>query len=352
MFLKVPKLNSILPTTVLTPKCTNEIYIITTFLIWWGCSACGNIINKYVLNDYPYPLSVAMNSLLNSMLYASILVCISKISTKSLKRTPIGYQFRWLLPFALGKALAVVSTYFGLLKVSISYAQTVKCTMPIFTVIIARIFLNEKQSNKIYLSLFPIVAGVVLCTFTEINFDEIGLIASLTSTSLYSLMNVLAKKILEDTSINPLQLLSLNSKMAFVLCFPVWFYNEGILFVTSSLDQSQYTHPDSKFTFLLFASGFIAFIQNFCAFTLIHHLTALSYSIANTSKRIVVISSSIFFFQNNINALNILGMTLSIAGVAFYNRIKHVQGKKKNKFSALRSDYEETFPNGLTGELK
>uniref|UniRef100_A0A0K0EL79 Sidoreflexin n=1 Tax=Strongyloides stercoralis TaxID=6248 RepID=A0A0K0EL79_STRER len=352
MLLNVSRFNSILPTTVLSTKFFNEIYIIITFLIWWGCSACGNIINKYVLNDYPYPLSVAMNSLLNSMLYSSLLVYISKTTTNSFKHKSINYTIRWLLPFALGKALAVISTYFGLLKVSISYAQTVKCTMPIFTVIIARIFLNEKQSKKIYLSLFPIIAGVVLCTFTEINFDELGLIASLTSTSLYSFMNVLAKKILEDTSVNPLQLLSLNSKMAFCLCFPLWFYNEGILFLSNNSKELNYIQPDFKFAFLLFGSGFISFIQNFCAFTLIHHLTALSYSIANTSKRIIVISSSIFFFQNNITLLNVLGMSLSITGVAFYNRIKHIQGKRKNKFFKLQSEYEENFPNGLTGELK
>ncbi|CEF60713.1 Sideroflexin-5 [Strongyloides ratti] len=292
--------------------------------------ACGNIINKYVLNDYPYPLSVAMNSLLNSMLYSSLLVYVSKTSSNLLKHRSFSYTLRWLLPFAFGKAMAVVSTYFGLLKVSISYAQTVKCTMPIFTVIIARIFLNEKQSKRIYLSLFPIIAGVILCTCTEINFDEFGLIASLTSTSLYSFMNVLAKKILEDTSINPLQLLSLNSKMAFCLCFPLWFYNEGILFLSDNEEQIDYIPPDTQFVLLLLGSGFISFIQNFCAFTLIHHLTALSYSIANTSKR----------------------MTLSISGVALYNRLKHVQGKRNNKYLKLQSEYDENFPNGLTGELK
>uniref|UniRef100_A0A0N5A0E3 TPT domain-containing protein n=1 Tax=Parastrongyloides trichosuri TaxID=131310 RepID=A0A0N5A0E3_PARTI len=286
------------------------------------------------------------------MIYATILTCISKTSTKSLKRISLGYKIRWLLPFGLGKALAAVSTYFGLSKVPISYAQTVKCTMPIFTVIIARIFLSEKQSKAIYLSLFPIIVGVLLCSATEINFDVAGLVASLTSTSLCSFMNVLAKKILDDTSINPLHLLSKNSKMALILCFPIWFYNEGILFFLTKHENVSRHNPDFKFLMLLLASGLISFIQNICAFTLIHHLTALSYSVANTSKRIVVISSSIFFFRNNITSLNVFGMVLSITGVAFYNRIKHAQGKKKNNFIALRSEFDDSFPNGLTGELK
>lgn len=71
----------------------------------------------------------------------------------------------------------------------------VKGTMPIFTVIVSRLLLGEKQSFRVYLSLIPIILGVFTATMTELKFDSAGLFWALLSTCLYSYMNVLAKKV-------------------------------------------------------------------------------------------------------------------------------------------------------------
>jgi solute carrier family 35 protein E1 len=53
----------------------------------------------------------------------------------------------------IGRAAAISSAYFALWKVSVSYAQTVKATMPVFTVLISRLILGEHHSLKFYFSL-------------------------------------------------------------------------------------------------------------------------------------------------------------------------------------------------------
>lgn len=198
--------------------------------------------------------------------------------------------------------------------------------MPLFTVILSQIILRERYSKWVYLSLVPIVVGVVIASLTELSFDMIGLISALISTVGFSLQNIYSKKVLKDTGVHHLRLLHMLGRLALVMCLPVWAYVDFNVIRTPSL----VFNSDYRVIMLLLCDGALNWLQNIIAFSVMSLVTPLTYSVSSAFKRIFVIGVSLFILGNPVTGLNVFGMALTILGVLAYNQAKMYTKKQQH----------------------
>ncbi|XP_049985991.1 solute carrier family 35 member E2B isoform X4 [Alexandromys fortis] len=263
-----------------------------------------------------------------------------------------------MLFVGLMRFATVVLGLVSLKNVAVSFAETVKSSAPIFTVIMSRMILGEYTGLLVNLSLIPVMGGLALCTATEMSFNVLGFSAALSTNIMDCLQNVFSKKLLSGDKyrFSAPELQFYTSAAAVALLIPAWaFFMVGFqpgTLHTGVQDVPVIGRSGKSFSYsqdivlLLLTDGALFHLQSVTAYALMGKISPVTFSVASTVKHALSIWLSIIVFGNKITSLSAIGTVLVTVGVLLYNKARQYQQETMQSLATAssRGSEDDTEP--------
>ncbi|XP_034732476.1 solute carrier family 35 member E2A-like [Etheostoma cragini] len=309
---------------------------VTYLGLWYFFSFCTLFLNKYILSLLEgEPSMLGAVQMLSTTIIGFLKMFVPCCLYQHKSRTEYPPNFIMIMLFVgLMRFTTVVLGLVSLKNVAVSFAETVKSSAPIFTVIMSRLILGEYTGLWVNLSLLPVMAGLGLCTATEISFNMLGFSAALSTNIMDCLQNVFSKKLLSgDTyKFSPLELQFYTSAAAVIMLIPAWVFLLDIPVIGKS--GRSFIFSQDVVLLLLF-DGVLFHLQSVTAYALMGRISPVTFSVASTVKHAMLVWLSILVFNNQITIVSALGTVLVFIGVFLYNKARQFQ---RETFQAVASE--------------
>lgn len=294
------------------------------FALWYAFNIYFNIYNKQVLK-------VTATPFLNTALQFGVgVVFASLMWLTRLHKAPkvTKAQLMAIVPLALVHTVGNLLTNVSLGKVAVSFTHTIKALEPFFSVMLSSVFLGAPVTAPVVLSLLPIVGGVALASATEASFNWMGFGAAMGSNLTFQSRNVLSKKVMTGDmkkGLDNINLFSIITIMSFCVMTPIALAVEGLKLSPANL--SAMGLDPAVILYKALAAGLFFHAYQQISFMILERVNPVTHSVGNCVKRVVVIASSIVFFQTPVSTLNIVGTVIALSGVFLYARVKSAKPK-------------------------
>lgn len=204
--------------------------------------------------------------------------------------------------------------------VSVAFHQILRSTVPVFTILIYRVYFSRSYSTATYMSLIPIIFGVGLVTYGDYYFTILGFSLTLLGVVLAAVKTVVTNRLMTGAlALPPLEFLLRMSPLAAIQSLLyAYFTGEGTRFMTyveeGSLTRSR--------MIALFINALIAFLLNISSFQTNKIAGALTMTVCGNVKQVLTVLLGIVLFGVKVGTWNGLGMIIALGGAAYYSKVE------------------------------
>lgn len=292
---------------------------------WYSSNIGVLLLNKYLLSNYgfKYPIFLTMCHMSSCALLSYIAIAWMKMVPLQTIRSRV--QLLKISALSLIFCASVVSGNISLRYLPVSFNQAIGATTPFFTAVFAYLVTLKREAWLTYITLIPVVTGVVIASGGEPSFNLFGFIMCVGATAARALKTVVQGILLssEGEKLNSMNLLLYMAPIAVVLLLPATMYmEENVVGITIALARQ-----DFGIVWLLIFNSSLAYFVNLTNFLVTKHTSALTLQVLGNAKGAVAVVVSILIFRNPVSVTGMAGYTLTVIGVILYGEVKKRSGK-------------------------
>ena len=303
-----------------------DIGLIIYFALWYLGNYYYNITNKLALTasggKTGFPMMISGLQLGVGALYGIFLWLAPdarskpKVTMDDLKK---------MLPVAFCFMGAHSASVFAMGMGAVSFAQIVKAAEPAFAAVLAQFVYGKPVSKAKWLCLPIVIGGVILASVKELDFAVSALISACIANTFAAVKGNENKKLMETEGLKERigsvgNQFAITTILGFLLSLPVIAIKEGsrigeffeLAKTTPAIWQN------------LVASGLWFYGYNELATMTLKKTGAVTQSVANTAKRVIVIVGVALVLGESLSPIKLIGCSIGIGGVLLYSIIDNI----------------------------
>lgn len=237
-----------------------------------------------------------------------------------------------MIPVAFCAAGAHSFSVFALSAGAVSFGQIVKAAEPAFAAVLGVTLYKKQVSKGKWLCLIPVIGGVILASVKELDFAWSALITACIANLFAAFKGQENQKLMSTPGIsdrleNVGNQFAFTTLLAFLISVPVMIAKEGSKW--GEFCGLWANNPIVSFN--LIASGLWFYGYNEVATMTIKKTNAVTQSVANTAKRVIVIVGVAIVLGESLDPIKLLGCSIGIGGVFLYSIIDNIFPPKKKE---------------------
>ncbi|KAH7656852.1 UAA transporter protein [Dioscorea alata] len=306
------------------PQVTGRLLTVGLVASWYSSNIGVLLLNKYLLSNYGfrYPIFLTMCHMTACSLLSYVAIAWLRVVPMQAVRSRI--QLLKISALSLVFCGSVVTGNVSLRYLPVSFNQAVGATTPFFTAVFAYLMTVKREAWLTYVTLIPVVTGVVIASGGEPSFHLFGFLMCIGATAARALKSVLQGILLssEGEKLNSMNLLLYMAPIAVILLLPATLImEENVVGVTLALARQ-----DIRIVWYLLFNSALAYFVNLTNFLVTKHTSALTLQVLGNAKGAVAVIISILIFKNPVSVTGMLGYAMTVLGVILYG-----EAKKRNK---------------------
>jgi len=244
-----------------------------------------------------------------------------------------------MLPLAFCYAGTHSASVFSFSAGSVSFAEIVKAGEPAFAAVLSQFVYGKKVSRAKWLCLPVIIGGVVLASANELDFVMMALVSACIANMFAAVRGNENKKLIESGDFKQRvgsvgNQFALTCILGFIMTIPFAF----VLEASRWKEFIAVCRTNSVVRLNVLASALWFYGYNELSTMTLKKTGAVTQSVANTAKRVIIILGAALVFGEALPPLKILGCAIGIGGVFLYSLADQLFPGRSSSEAATAAD--------------